>query len=204
MEIFLGDYVDRGPQSRDVVEWMISASPLADERHLPAWQSRGHAARALFDDTDGHGELAATTVAARRCCPTAWPCRGFGGETALVELQQGFRAAFPSRHLRILRGAAAQRCAVAPYLFVHAGIRPGAPLDDAGSARTSSGSASRSCIPPRISAASSCMATRPADAPRGAQQPHQHRHRCGVHRPPYLPCPGRGDETLSPDRTAIE
>jgi serine/threonine protein phosphatase 1 len=28
-EIFLGDYLDRGEQSCQVVEWMISASPLA-------------------------------------------------------------------------------------------------------------------------------------------------------------------------------
>ena len=55
--------------------------------------------------------------------------RGFGGEASLIELQQGFRAALPGAHLEFL-AALRRMFAFAPYLFVHAGIRPGRAIED--------------------------------------------------------------------------
>jgi serine/threonine protein phosphatase 1 len=126
VEIFLGDYVDRGPQSRAVIEWMMEAPPLTDERICLLGNHEDILLGAL-DDTDamanwlynGGGETLLSygvTV------------RGFGGKSALVELQQGFRAALPGSHLEFL-ASLRRKVAVAPYLFVHAGIRPGLPIE---------------------------------------------------------------------------
>src|SRR5215211_3526045 len=32
IEIFLGDYVDRGPQTKDVLDWLQSSNTVCDER----------------------------------------------------------------------------------------------------------------------------------------------------------------------------
>ena len=40
--VFLGDYVDRGPDSRGVVETLIGGLPHGFERAFPQGQSRGH------------------------------------------------------------------------------------------------------------------------------------------------------------------
>jgi serine/threonine protein phosphatase 1 len=127
IEIFLGDYVDRGPQSREVIGSMIEAPPVADERicllgnHedilMQALDNTSAMANWLFN---GGGEtLLSYGVNAR----------GMGGESGLIELQQGFRAALPASHLEFL-ASLRRSVAIAPYLFVHAGIRPGRAIDD--------------------------------------------------------------------------
>ncbi|MGH8515691.1 MAG: hypothetical protein ACREV8_17465, partial [Gammaproteobacteria bacterium] len=54
--------------------------------------------------------------------------RGIGG-SGIADLQQGFRAALPSDHLEFFAGLP-RMVSVEPYVFVHAGIRPGRPLDE--------------------------------------------------------------------------
>jgi len=126
LEIFLGDYVDRGPQSRGVVEWMAEAPLIADERICLLGNHEDMLLRALDDRSvmanwlfNGGGEtLLSYGVKAR----------GLGGETGLIDLQQGFRASLPGAHLEFLAGLP-RSVALAPYFFVHAGIRPERPLD---------------------------------------------------------------------------
>lgn len=126
LEIFLGDYVDRGPQSRGVVEWMAEAPLVADQRICLLGNHEDMMLRALDDRSvmanwlfNGGGEtLLSYGVSAR----------GRGGEAGLIDLQQGFRASLPGTHLEFLAGLP-RSIALAPYFFVHAGIRPGRPLD---------------------------------------------------------------------------
>ena len=128
MEIFLGDYVDRGPQSRDVIEWMISAPPVCDERICLLGNHEDMLLRAL-DESDWMDELAAERRRSRRCAPTAYALPRFGGErrspscsAALLRRPAG-RAIAPSwKRCRASSASAAT-------LFVHAGVRPGVPLD---------------------------------------------------------------------------
>lgn len=127
VEIFLGDYVDRGPQSRDVVAWMIDAPPLTDERICLLGNHEDMLLQSLDDTSvmsnwlyNGGGETVLSYGV---------KVRGFGGEAALIELQQGLRAALPGSHLAFL-AALRRKVAIDPYLFVHAGIRPGRAIED--------------------------------------------------------------------------
>lgn len=127
IEIFLGDYVDRGPQSREVIEWLIETPPLADERICLLGNHEDMLHQALDNTSvmsnwlfNGGGETLLSYGV---------KTHGFGGESALIDLQQGFRAALPSAHLEFL-ASLRRMVAIGPYLFVHAGIRPGRALED--------------------------------------------------------------------------
>ena len=123
IEIFLGDYVDRGPQTREVIDWLMDTQPVTDERiclygnhedmmlkaldqpsAMPVWEVNG-----------GDATLASYGVAVPPVSPAA--------------ANDAFVAAFPQRHLQFL-SALPRRVEFGSYLFVHAGIDPDRPLDD--------------------------------------------------------------------------
>ncbi len=127
IEIFLGDYVDRGPQSREVIEWLIESPPLANERICLLGNHEDMLLRALDSTSvmsnwlfNGGGETLLSYGV---------KTRGFGGESALIDLQHGLRAALPATHLEFL-ASLRRMVAIGPYLFVHAGIRPGRRPED--------------------------------------------------------------------------
>jgi serine/threonine protein phosphatase 1 len=127
IEIFLGDYVDRGPQSREIIEWLIETPPITGERICLLGNHEDILLHALDDTSamanwlyNGGGETLLSYGV---------KVRGFGGESSLIELQQGFRAALPGSHLEFLAGLR-RVVDFAPYLFVHAGIRPGRAIED--------------------------------------------------------------------------
>ena len=124
--VLLGDYVDRGPDSRGVVETLI-------EGPLPAFECvhlRGNHEDSFLrflDDIDigpswlyygGAETLASYGIAAAR--DEDDPAR-------LATLQAAFAAALPDSHRAFMRGLEPCR-AIGGYLFVHAGVRPGVPL----------------------------------------------------------------------------
>jgi len=124
--VFLGDYVDRGPESRGVIERLLRGPP-------PGFQAvhlRGNHEQAMLDFLEAP-ERAAEWL-------------GFGGEAtlhsygvglpaartwreALRRMRDGLAAALPAPHRRFLDGLDHTHRA-GDYLFVHAGIRPGRPL----------------------------------------------------------------------------
>ena len=125
--VMLGDYVDRGPDSRGVIEALIAlkASPMPASFLLgnhdsyisaylrePGWYDRTY--HWLHDNMGG----------ARRSPPTA--CRTRGCESPAAT-RDAFAAAFPRAHMAFL-DACALKIRIGSYLFVHAGIRPGVPL----------------------------------------------------------------------------
>lgn len=124
--VYLGDYIDRGPGSREVVDVLLS-EPLAD---FEAVYLKGNHEQALLDFLrdisvapqwfyyGGDATLQSYNVAR--------PVPG-GGPPALLKVQAELKEKLPERHLAFYRSLALSHRA-GDYLFVHAGIRPGVPL----------------------------------------------------------------------------
>ena len=127
--ICLGDYVDRGPDSRGVIEALIAlkASDLPAEFLLgnhdsyidaylkdPHWYDRTY--HWLHSAMGGAATLASYGVAG-------------ASEAEPDATREAFAKAFPDNH-RDFIDACAWWVRIGGYVFVHAGIRPGVPLDD--------------------------------------------------------------------------
>lgn len=124
--VYLGDYIDRGEHSKEVIDLLLN-TPLAGFEIVTL---RGNHEQALLDFLE-HPERA-----------QAW--LGFGGLATLLsygvrlrhapfaaelpELAKELRERLPPAHLEFLKRLPLQHVA-GDYCFVHAGIRPGTPLD---------------------------------------------------------------------------
>ncbi|HBK09371.1 MAG TPA: serine/threonine protein phosphatase [Acetobacteraceae bacterium] len=118
--VHLGDYIDQGPDSAGVVA-LLAASPTV--AGLPVINVLGDHERMLLDALDGD-----------RAAATDWLWAG--GKEALTswgldpELpREEWAAALPPRHLGWLRRLTLSH-REGDYLFVHAGVRPGVPIED--------------------------------------------------------------------------
>jgi serine/threonine protein phosphatase 1 len=124
VQVFLGDYIDRGPNSRQVIDLLMARQRrrdvlflkgnhedcalrfLSDPTVLPAWQSIGGVPTLL-----SYGVI---------------PTRGDDPESQ-QKVSAALREAMPDSHLRFIRGLALSfMCG--DFFFVHAGVRPGIPL----------------------------------------------------------------------------
>ena len=124
--IFLGDYVDRGPEVRGVIEMLVSGLPQGFAAHF----LKGNHEALLLGFLDDPSRLAAwllndgdTTMASygvdvdalnrARARPAEW--------------RDAFAAVLPDAHLRFFRDLELS-VARGDYFFVHGGIKPGVPL----------------------------------------------------------------------------
>lgn len=125
--VLLGDYVDRGPDSRGVIDLLARLKTqtalrvhallgnhdrmlldfLADARLGPLWCQWG-----------GRDTLASYGV---------WPATGGAQEADWEALREAFEARVPASHLAFLKGLEVS-LALGDYFFVHAGVRPGVAL----------------------------------------------------------------------------
>lgn len=126
--IFLGDYIDRGPASAGVIDWLAGFEPDWATLHF----LRGNHEQYLLDFLDG---------AAPRDTLDIW--LEYGGSETLssyglpapliysgdfAAIRAAVMEALPARHRRFLE--ATRSCLrFGDYLFAHAGIRPGVPLE---------------------------------------------------------------------------
>jgi serine/threonine protein phosphatase 1 len=124
IQIFLGDYIDRGPQSKGVLEQLIRRGKshrtvclkgnhetyLLDFLHNPA----------VLRPWGQYGGL--TTLLSYGLKPTLK-----GGEEEQAYLAAELARVMPPSHLRFLESLPLS-FACGDFFFVHAGIRPGAPL----------------------------------------------------------------------------
>jgi len=121
--IFIGDYVDRGHQSRALVDRLLEGFPGFDTVFL----------KGNHDDTLLQF-LADPTIG------DAW--RNFGGletlssygiahapEKSWSQTRSEFAAVLPRAHLEFFKNLKLH-ISIGDYLFVHAGIRPRVPLED--------------------------------------------------------------------------
>jgi serine/threonine protein phosphatase 1 len=126
--VYLGDYVDRGDASKQVVELLID-EPLAGFESV--FLSGNHEAMMLgfLDDpalgamwlhNGGDATLFSYGVGIGS---------GANAEQRMISMQAGLRTRLPDSHLAFLRGLCPYHVE-GDYLFVHAGIQPGVPIAD--------------------------------------------------------------------------
>ena len=125
--VFVGDYVDRGPDSCGVIEMLLKGLPqgfsvhflkgnhealllhfLDDAHRLDHWRRNGG------EETMASYGVDVQRLTETRARPEAW--------------REAFMAMLPTAHFDFFRHLGLQ-LPVGDYLFVHAGVRPGVPLD---------------------------------------------------------------------------
>ncbi|MGE5515282.1 MAG: metallophosphoesterase family protein [Bacteroidota bacterium] len=129
--IFLGDYIDRGPQSRQVIERLMHGAPRTGPLAGAAWVClKGNHEEIMLRFADD-------------CSVGAEWCRNGGLETVRSyagELPEGLASdmgalqlllsrTLPPGHLRFLSRLPTMH-REGDYVFAHAGIRPGVALED--------------------------------------------------------------------------
>ena len=118
--IHLGDYVDRGTDSAQVVDWLINKPPvpadlivnlMGNHEHMMLSAVSGKDADAASHWLSNGGADSLLSWGLNRAVPVSeWASR------------------IPLQHLLFLRDLAISH-RVGPYMFVHAGVQPGVPLD---------------------------------------------------------------------------
>lgn len=124
--IFLGDLIDRGPQSAEVVERLRNYHPPFARTVL----LMGNHEEILLRIVGGETQLlsdwmkfgGAECVQSYGVDPVELQCRDREGALRML------RQAIPKEHLKFI-GSFVDTASFGRYLFVHAGIRPGVPLD---------------------------------------------------------------------------
>lgn len=117
--IHLGDYVDRGTDSAQVIDWLISGPPVPADVVVNLMGNHEHM-------------MLAAVAGADREAPGLWLSNG--GADSLMSWgiprtvpPSDWAGRIPVPHLLFLRDLAVSH-RIGPYLFVHAGIQPGVPL----------------------------------------------------------------------------
>ena len=127
LAIYLGDYVDRGLHSREVIDVLLG-EPLPGFDHIHLRGNHDHEFLAFLKDPERGaawlrygGDATIYSYGVRLAADTP-------AEERLVRLGERLREAVPPHHLEFLAGLPFT-CEVGDYLFVHAGIDPDKALD---------------------------------------------------------------------------
>ena len=124
--IHLGDNVDRGPDARGVIEFLIEAT-ARDERMLALMGNHDAGMLEFLAEPKPHGLLFPDNGGETTS-------RSYGVEAdwrdadSLARNFPAFRAAVPDSHIAFLERLA-RFCSYGDFFFCHAGIRPGIALD---------------------------------------------------------------------------
>ncbi len=125
--VYIGDYVDRGLQSREVVDLLLEGPPAGFEAVPLKGNHEDFLLRFLEDASLGPlwmyngGDATLYSYGVERT--------GFVLDRgAFAETQAAFRRVLPHRHLEFFRSLRLHHTE-GDYFFVHAGVRPGVPLD---------------------------------------------------------------------------
>lgn len=125
MEIFLGDYIDRGPHSRQVMELLIKRQAeretvfLKGNHEACAWQFLNDPMILYpWKDLGGASTLLSYGVKLPR----------FGDPRSLHSAGVALREAMPDSHRNFIQNLKLS-FTYGDFFFVHAGVRPGVPLE---------------------------------------------------------------------------
>jgi serine/threonine protein phosphatase 1 len=126
--VYIGDYIDRGPNSAGVLDLLL-------DRPLPGFEIvhlLGNHEDTLLqfpdDMTVGPSWLTYGGVQTLESYDVEVPLGSWRDERELRRLQGEIRKRVPRRHVEFMRSLPLMHIE-GDYLFVHAGIRPGIPLD---------------------------------------------------------------------------
>jgi serine/threonine protein phosphatase 1 len=118
--VHLGDYVDRGPETAQVIEWLVAGPPVPATRVVNLMGNHEMMMLAALTSTDegaahqwltnGGADSLMSWGVPRSAAPREWAGR------------------IPMHHLIFLRDLRLSH-RLGPYLFVHAGIRPGVAIE---------------------------------------------------------------------------
>ena len=124
--VFLGDYVDRGLQSREVIEFLLDDPAPGFETVFLKGNHEAWVLAFLDDAGVGRQWLAAGGQGTLLSYGVSLP-PGPRNADCLEALRASFAEAFPDAHRAFLNGLATLHVE-GGYAFVHAGVRPGTPL----------------------------------------------------------------------------
>lgn len=125
--VFLGDLIDRGPASREVVERLINYRPDGVRLIFLA----GNHEEVLLRILDGEVTLIADWLkfGGSECLQSYGLAAAKLKRMTPARAAEAIRSAIPTGHREFLNGFA-DTFRAGDYLFVHAGIRPGVSLDE--------------------------------------------------------------------------
>ncbi len=126
--VFLGDYLDRGMNSREVIDFLIDDPLPGFETHF----LKGNHEQKLLDFLDDCNEGGMWLELGGGATVFSYGVRvpkEIKVADRLKYIRDAFCVEFPDTHLRFLKNLEIQYT-VGDYLFVHAGINPKRPLDD--------------------------------------------------------------------------
>jgi len=127
--IMLGDYVDRGPDSRGVLDHLFT-EPGNDIRRITLCGNHDDLFMRFLDAPHDHSawlDMGGRETLSSYGMPGAYV--SLDGKDSSDQLKKQLVAAIPDRH-RTLLAAMPVSLRIGNYLFVHAGIRPGIPLEN--------------------------------------------------------------------------
>ena len=125
--VFVGDYIDRGPDSSGVIERLISGLPEGFDAHC----LMGNHEAILLDFLDDPTLLEHWLTNGAEATLASYHVKAPSFDAPIAEFvlrRDHFLAALPPSHLDFLRNLPLS-VTLGGYHFVHAGIRPGVPLD---------------------------------------------------------------------------
>ena len=124
--VYLGDYVDRGPFSFEVIDLLLN-EPLEGFEHVYLKGNHEDMMLGFLTGPPNEAWLFNGGDATLRSygIELAWSMADSNG---LEMLRRSLQRALPQEHLRFLNRLTLHS-RIGDYLFVHAGIRPGLPLD---------------------------------------------------------------------------
>jgi serine/threonine protein phosphatase 1 len=125
--VFLGDYVDRGPDSRHVIDMLLEGRPFGFERHFLLGNHEFMLLAFLEDPVQHRHWLTQGGMATLGSYGVPAPPAA-ASRAALEQAGEIFRQNLPRAHLHFLQ-TLERYVVLGDYAMVHAGVDPGKPLD---------------------------------------------------------------------------
>jgi serine/threonine protein phosphatase 1 len=126
VEVFLGDYVDRGPSSKGVLDWLI-AGPNSSSKRVTLQGNHELFLMEFLNDASvigSWGQYGGLETLYSYGLRFKMPL----GEDQWEDVQAQLRKVMPSQHLAFLRSCVLSS-AMGGYFFAHAGVNPSVPLE---------------------------------------------------------------------------